>query len=220
MKICWDNLENLKYSKRTDRWYMRYPKGAYEYFKYMNECEYCKNPFLGSTKKKNNFCSNECCTSKPRNKEYRKKLSIIASERFGPKNSNFDNKWTEKQKRQMSIKKKGQGLGNKRPDHSLKMCGNGNPNWKGGVSYEPYCQVWKDKEYKYSIRERDGNQCKNPLCEKKSEKICIHHVNYDKKNCIPSNLITLCFSCNARANFNRNFWQKHYKKIIQNSVTT
>ena len=70
------------------------------------------------------------------------------------------------------------------------------------------------KEFKKSILERDGYKCKNSLCRENSTKLCGHHIDYDKKNCSPSNVITICFSCNARANFNREFWQEHYKKII------
>ena len=114
----------------------------------------------------------------------------------------------------MSLKKKGQGQGIKRPEHSLKMLGKRNPNWQDGKSYEPYCEIWKDKDYKKSIKERDGNKCLNPLCYETSDRLCIHHIDYKKKNCSPSNLITVCFSCNARANFNKEFWQKHYKEIM------
>ena len=130
-------------------------------------------------------------------------------------NPNYGNKWSDKQKRKMSLKKKGKGFGRVRPNHSIKMSGSGNPNWKGGISFEPYCAVWKDNEYKMSIRKRDRHKCKNPLCEGNSKKLCVHHIDYNKKNCRPKNLITLCFSCNAKANFNRDFWQKHYEKIIR-----
>jgi hypothetical protein len=61
---------------------------------------------------------------------------------------------------------------------------------------------------------KDGYECKNPLCKQNSDKLCGHHIDYDKKNCSPGNVITVCFSCNARANFNREFWQRHYKEII------
>jgi len=213
MKICWDNLEKLKYSRKRNKWYRVYPKGGYEYYKYIDNCGYCNNPFLGSEKKKSKFCSNECFSKNPRGKEYRKKLSIIASKRIGKLNSNYQNNWTETQKKAASVRLKGNGLGDKRPDHSLKMLGSKNPNWQGGISFEPYCEIWKDSEYKITIKERDNYECKNSLCNGNSNKLCIHHIDYNKKNCHPKNLITICFSCNARANFNRKFWEMFYKKI-------
>lgn len=99
---------------------------------------------------------------------------------------------------------------------SIRISGSGHPNWKGGSSYEPYCSVWKDKEYKKDIRDRDGNKCLNPYCNKKSDKLHIHHIDYDKKNCCPSNLITVCNSCNAKANTDREWHKVWYQAIIKN----
>ena len=94
-------------------------------------------------------------------------------------------------------------------------CGPLAANWRGGISAEPYCIVWIDPVFKDYIKERDGYKCQNPSCRKNSTRLCIHHINYDKKDCIPKNLITLCTSCNSRANFDREFWQKHYEDIME-----
>lgn len=98
-----------------------------------------------------------------------------------------------------------------------KLSGENASNWKGGISCEPYCDVWIDKEYKQSIRERDNNECQNPDCWHTSNhlSLTIHHIDYIKKNCIPKNLLTLCQSCNGRANFNREEWTVFYQKIIE-----
>jgi len=71
--------------------------------------------------------------------------------------------------------------------------------------------------FKESIRKRDNYKCQNPDCweNTNSETLNIHHVNYVKKNCHPKNLISLCRSCNARANHNRKYWQKLYTKILE-----
>jgi len=90
-----------------------------------------------------------------------------------------------------------------------------NPNWKGGISFEPYCQIWADKEYKESIKQRDGNICLNPACDRTNTTICIHHIDYIKKNCQPSNLITLCNSCNSKANKDRKWHKAWYSTIIK-----
>lgn len=94
--------------------------------------------------------------------------------------------------------------------------GNGNPNWRGGISYEPYCEQWSDIEYKESIKERDGHICLNPECKKITNKLCVHHIDYNKKNCHPLNLITICISCNSKANINRRWHKAWYKAIIYN----
>lgn len=95
----------------------------------------------------------------------------------------------------------------------LKRSGSGHHNWKGGISCEPYCDAWLDKEFKESIKERDNYQCQNPDCWETSKILTIHHIDYNKKNCRPENLITLCNSCNSRANFNRS-WHKLFYKIV------
>ncbi|KKL07361.1 hypothetical protein LCGC14_2586770, partial [marine sediment metagenome] len=43
----------------------------------------------------------------------------------------------------------------------------------------------------------------------------VHHIDYDKKNCGMDNLVTLCASCNTRANVNRGFWIELYKFLIE-----
>uniref|UniRef100_A0A6M3IDV2 HNH nuclease domain-containing protein n=1 Tax=viral metagenome TaxID=1070528 RepID=A0A6M3IDV2_9ZZZZ len=86
-------------------------------------------------------------------------------------------------------------------------------DWKGFVSQEPYCQIWT-KEYKEFIKERDGYKCQNPDCWNTNNVFIPHHIDYNKKNCEPNNLITLCNSCNSRANGNREYWKKFYKNII------
>ena len=93
--------------------------------------------------------------------------------------------------------------------------GSGNPNWKGGISCEPYCDIWLDKDFKESIKERDDHRCQNPDCWGTSKRLSVHHIDYDKKNCRPENLITLCNSCNSRANKDRERHKDFYRTIIK-----
>jgi len=106
--------------------------------------------------------------------------------------------------------------GKKRPDHSMRMKGPDNPNWTGGIACEPYCQVWLDNDFKESIKERDGYRCLNLECNKTSSNLCVHHIDYNKKNCHPFNLITVCRSCNSKANKDREWHTAWYQAIIYN----
>lgn len=100
---------------------------------------------------------------------------------------------------------------------AINRSGSGNPNWRGGKSLEPYCEVWTDQEYKQDIRERDDNNCLNPCCSSKNPNdLTIHHIDYDKQNCHPKNLITVCRSCNSRANTDRKWHKAWYQAIIKN----
>ena len=78
---------------------------------------------------------------------------------------------------------------------------------------ESYCILFNDK-IREAVRVRDNHTCHN--CGKKQSELVgfhknhtIHHIHYDKKNCYPD-LITLCNSCNSKANFNRDDWEKMY----------
>lgn len=92
--------------------------------------------------------------------------------------------------------------------------GPGNPNWKGGISKEPYCQEWTCdlKEY---IKFRDNYKCQNPFCKGNCGILCVHHIDYNKKSCIEENLITVGRICNLIANGYREFWEAVYKEVMR-----
>lgn len=86
------------------------------------------------------------------------------------------------------------------------------PNWRGGLSFEPYPSEFNNA-LKESIRERDNYICQKcgiPECECLT-KLHIHHIDYDKSNCLPSNLVSLCHKCNSEVNENRESWQKFFE---------
>ncbi|TXH47080.1 MAG: HNH endonuclease, partial [Desulfurellales bacterium] len=45
-------------------------------------------------------------------------------------------------------------------------------------------------------------------------KLQVHHIDYDKKNSHPDNLIALCHSCHMKTNFNRSYWKQKCQVII------
>lgn len=95
----------------------------------------------------------------------------------------------------------------------IRQSGPNSALWQGGKSFEIYCCNWIP-EYKEEIKERDGYKCLNPMCNHKSNRLTCHHINYIKKDCHPKNLITLCTSCNTKANFDRNWLQSFYSEMI------
>jgi len=145
--------------------------------------------------------------------EMKKKLSIASSG-----NTNASGKWPDA-RRKKYVGKGNPFYGRKHTQKtllriSLVTSGENNPRWKGGISCEPYCKIWLDEEYKQSIKDRDNNECQNSDCWGNSKKLTLHHIDYVKKNCGSENLITLCNSCNIRANGNREEWINFYQEIM------
>ena len=85
--------------------------------------------------------------------------------------------------------------------------------WRGGASREPYAFEF-GKQLKELIRSRDGYKCQKCGCPEieNNEKLSIHHIDYIKKNCLPTNLTSLCRSCNIKVNSNREYWTNYFRK--------
>jgi len=79
--------------------------------------------------------------------------------------------------------------------------------WQGGKSFEPYSIDWT-RTLRRSIRERDNYLCM--ICLKYGYDV--HHIDYNKKNCNPDNLITLCRGCHMKTNLNRSKWIAYFKR--------
>ena len=82
---------------------------------------------------------------------------------------------------------------------SCETKGNRHWNWQNGKSKESYTQDWT-KVLKESIRMRDNYKCQScgvPQLEC-NQSLDIHHIDYDKHNCNPTNLISLCKSCHMK----------------------
>lgn len=67
---------------------------------------------------------------------------------------------------------------------------------------------------KTSIKVRDNYTC--AVCGKKTQKISIHHIDYDKMNSNEKNLISLCISCHSKTTpiNNRNKWIVFFDTIM------
>jgi hypothetical protein len=126
----------------------------------------------------------------------------------------FGKHHTEETRRKISLATKGKKMSEefKRKISEI-MGGDKHWNWQGGKSFEPYSVSWTET-LKRAIRERDHYSCQ--LCGKFQGDIAfdIHHINYDKKNCNPENLITLCRRCHNKTNINRNYWISYFKNRV------
>ena len=88
-------------------------------------------------------------------------------------------------------------------------------NWRGGITSDPYGLDFQNREFRTMIFERDGYKCQNPDCWGECRSLRRHHINYNKTDCATDNLITLCQSCNMRANQNRKWHEAFYGSLMQ-----
>jgi len=120
---------------------------------------------------------------------------------------------------EIAAKFRGENNPMKRLEVRAKFIGDKNPAWRGGISRDPY--AWEfSKELKEATRQRDGYQCQ--LCGKPQAEcrwgLVIHHIDYNKKNSDPTNLITLCRECNSQVNTNREYWKAMFSKNVLKGV--
>lgn len=87
-------------------------------------------------------------------------------------------------------------------------------NWKGGISFENYPPEF-NSQLKEQIRKRDNSTCKICQTIENGRKFCVHHIDYNKKNNEPINLITLCRVCHSKTNLNRIYWNNYLTNLIK-----
>ena len=132
---------------------------------------------------------------------------------------------SEETKRKISKAHKGKDYISKEVKQRLSAMyiGENNPNWRGGVSFEPYCHKF-NKVFKEYIRDKFGRKCF--LCGKTEKengrKLCVHHVNYNK-NCfceedVNCQFIPLCSKCHSKTNHNREYWKREITTKLHETI--
>ena len=164
------------------------------------ECKYCGKVFeaLESQSKGKKYCSKECYTNwmGPQIK----RMCLVCNKEFHIKPASINN---------------GEGKYCSRKCYAIwqgeNQRGENNQCWRGGKSREPY--NWDfSPELKEKIRKRDNYICRMLGCNaiQSNKKFPIHHIDYNKQNNEPENLITLCHSCHSKTNHNRDYWQYYF----------
>lgn len=180
----------------------------------VKECSFCKNSFESYPLSRAKYCSRECYSKsrigKPTwNKGIKEFMGVKTVPNCKCKfcGKEFHLKpYSIKKGRGKYCSKKCYGMNKSKliRDGEITvfalppMLGKNNPSWRGGRSFWPYPADWT-KTLKEAIRQRDGYKCRNCGCpqEESLKKLSIHHIDYNKQNCNPENLITLCNSCHC-----------------------
>ena len=98
--------------------------------------------------------------------------------------------------------------------------GNGNPNWRGGIQ-KSIGYTWDFKRIAKLIRKRDDHKC--VLCgmpqEEQKKKLTVHHIDENKINNNPSNLMTVCNSCHCKLHKPHRYSMRNKGVMCNDSAT-
>ena len=78
---------------------------------------------------------------------------------------------------------------------------------------------------KKRIKDRDDHICQCCFQTEEQEiehvgrRLPVHHIDYNKFNCVDTNLITVCLYCNNIANGDREYWFAYYTYLIQEKIS-
>ena len=142
--------------------------------------------------------------------------------------------WKRTKKHLQQLKKQGFKKGHKvRSEHRFKkghkswskgkklpeFTGKNAHNWKGGISYLPYCEKF-DGNLKERVRDFFGRCCY--VCGKNEidngRKLDVHHVNYDKMVCcndVKPLFVPLCHSCHEKTLKDREYWEEFFTVSLE-----
>ena len=125
-------------------------------------------------------------------------LSINHADFRGKKGTMYGKKQSASARRLMSLKKGGTGI---------------------PYEFTEYGSEWTPKLREH-IRNRDNYTCQlSGMTEEEhlvihGRRLDVHHINYDKRDCRPENLISLSMESHRRTNCNRKYWKLYFTNII------
>lgn len=168
--------------------------------------------------------------------EHKKKISLAhtGKKRGEPSQETKDKlsishmgiKHTEETKRKLSESHKGKPSHRKGKKSSIETClkisnanrGEKSSLWKGGISYEPYCEKFS-LDLKRRVRAFFEHRC--VCCGKHQHELnrkhCVHHVEYNKMACCDekqAHFAALCMKHHAKTNEDRERWENMLHRVI------
>lgn len=88
------------------------------------------------------------------------------------------------------------------------------PLWEGGSSYSEYPPEF-NANLREEIRQRDNKLCQ--WCGEANHILDVHHIDCDKQNCNPDNLITLCRPCHRKVHWE--LWRGNKPEFLNGMIT-
>ena len=169
------DLTELKFSRLSVL--EEYNEDGLNKIKWLCKCS-CGNNVIVSTGNLKNGSTKSCgCLHRERTVKFNKRIYSKETKQKMSEAQKKRNPVSEKTRKKISKANSGKSNG------MYGKCGPSAPGWKGGISCEPYCDVWLDKEFKESIKERDDYQCQNLDCWRNCNHLplAIHHIDMTRK---------------------------------------
>ncbi len=139
----------------------------------------------------------------------------------GALNPMWGKHFTLEQRKRISDAKKGQSIKRIGKERNYGYFGKNHWMWRGGKSFMPYSPEF-NRQLKELIKTRDSYRCQECFIHQNNTGIGkgngralnIHHIDYNKLNCMPNNLISLCNSCHSKTNFKRENWTVYFNQAL------
>lgn len=162
--------------------------------------------------------SNSWKGGKPKCKICGKQLKCYTA-KYCMNHKNINVVFTEERRKRVGEQMKGNkhNLGKKLSDERKEKIRAGvirSADIRGRTRNNPYGRDWGNI-LKNKIRERDDNKCRVCYLKSKKRALDVHHIDYNKKNCEETNLISLCASCHSTTSGNRKYWEQYFKERIK-----
>ncbi len=168
-------------------------------YKYVEDCGWCREPFLSHNTNVGNFCCRSCgisCrqTGKPSGMSGRKHSTITINKII---RANTGKVRTLKMRRKYSLSKKAES----------------NPNWQGGITSanDKIRGSLEYREWRNLIFERDNYRCQ--VCSEEGSVLAAHHI-VPFSIIMKENLIDLLFDTENGVTMCKECHKKHHKAKV------
>ena len=146
----------------------------------------------------------------------------ISKAQSGEKSYWYGKKLSDETKRKMSEARIGKKLSD---EHKQKLSedrtGPNNPMWRGGIKNDPYCPIFKNREWRTVVWERDekvwGKVCPVLGITYKDEdrkRGSVHHISGDKQDCGLNNIIRISLEANTMVGSGKLYWKRWFQILL------
>lgn len=153
MKICWDNLEKLRYNPTTEKWVNIKSRMSYVY---VDSCGFCRQPFLADRSSPGKYCSSGCAGF-AQNEEIKNKISSSLKAFIRTNGSPSTGKKLSRETKR-KISQSHMGIPTSIGKLNEKQKGDKHPSWRGGVTALgiPLYETYADRLKRYEKVKRDS----------------------------------------------------------------